>query len=64
MRFKELKSMPRQELEKKLEEARIELVKLRSQSRSGVGLQNTKKIRNTKRLIARILTILNSKGGE
>ncbi|AFK50758.1 Ribosomal_L29 domain containing protein [Thermogladius calderae 1633] len=49
--------MPPEERVRKLIELRIELVKLKMQSRVGT-LTNTSRIRNIKRDIARILTVM------
>ncbi|MGB9817038.1 MAG: 50S ribosomal protein L29 [Desulfurococcaceae archaeon] len=43
---------------KKLEEARAELIKLRLQAKMGL-LKDTARIRNIRRDIARILTVIN-----
>ncbi|MEM0131371.1 MAG: 50S ribosomal protein L29 [Saccharolobus sp.] len=55
---KELRKMQKDELLKKLDELRLELIKLRVQSRMGT-LKNTASIKNTRKDIARILTVLN-----
>ncbi|MEM0188491.1 MAG: 50S ribosomal protein L29 [Saccharolobus sp.] len=55
---KELRKMQKDELLKKLDELRLELIKLRVQSRMGT-LKNTSGIKNTRKDIARVLTILN-----
>lgn len=49
--------MPPEERIRKLNELRLELLKLRMQSRVGT-LSNTARIRNIKKDIARILTIM------
>jgi len=49
--------MSREEKIRKLEELRMELIKLRLQAKMGL-LKDTAKIRNIKRDIARILTIM------
>ncbi|BDB97651.1 MAG: 50S ribosomal protein L29 [Saccharolobus sp.] len=54
----DLRKMRKDELLKKLEELRLELIKLRVQARMGT-LKNTASIKNTRKDIARILTILN-----
>lgn len=54
----DLRKMQKDELLKKLEELRLELIKLRVQARMGT-LKNTASIKNTRKDIARILTILN-----
>ena len=54
----EIRSMKPEERLKKLEELRMELIKLRMQAKVGL-LKDTAKIKNIKRDIARILTIMN-----
>ncbi len=54
----EIRNMKPEERLKKLEELRMELIKLRMQAKVGL-LKDTAKIRNIKRDIARILTIMN-----
>lgn len=56
----DLRKMDIQELKKKLEELRIELIRLRSEARRGT-LKNTASIRNVRKDIARILTVLTEK---
>jgi len=53
----EIRKMPPEERERKLLELRMELAKLRMQSRVGT-LTNTSRIRNVRRDIARILTVM------
>ena len=60
MKNNKLKEMSSQDLEKELSELKSELFKLRFQSATN-GLDNPMKIRNTKRNIARIKTILKEK---
>nr|WP_048162895.1 50S ribosomal protein L29 [Thermogladius calderae] len=57
MKASEIRKMPPEERVRKLIELRIELVKLKMQSRVGT-LTNTSRIRNIKRDIARILTVM------
>lgn len=57
MKPDEIRKMSPEERIKKLNELRLELLKLRMQARVGT-LTNTAKIRNIKRDIARILTIM------
>ena len=57
MKAKELKAMNKTELEAKVSELKAELFNLRFQLATG-QLQNTTVIANTKRDIARCLTIL------
>jgi large subunit ribosomal protein L29 len=53
----EIRKMSSEERLRKLEELRMELVKLRLQAKIGL-LKDTAKIRNIKRDIARILTVM------
>lgn len=55
--------MEKGELLKKVDELRLELMKLRVQARMGT-LKNTASIRNTRKDIARILTVLSEKKRE
>ena len=57
MKPDEIRKMSPEERIKKLNELRLELLKLRMQARVGT-LTNTARIRNIKRDIARILTII------
>ncbi len=61
IRKSELKKMSREDLKKKLNELRLELMKLNAQRVVG-GSVNPGRLRETRRTIARILTYL--KGGE
>ncbi|MBQ6860422.1 MAG: 50S ribosomal protein L29 [Clostridia bacterium] len=60
MKAKEYMKMTSSDLEKELAELKTELFKLRFQSATN-GLDNPMKIRNTKRDIARIKTVLKEK---
>jgi len=53
----QIRQMSREERIRRLNELRLELIKLRMQARVGT-LTNTARIRNIKRDIARILTIM------
>jgi large subunit ribosomal protein L29 len=53
----EIRKMPPEERVRKLVELRMELIKLKMQARVGT-LTNTSRIRNIKRDIARILTVM------
>ncbi len=57
MKAKELRKLTNEELQEKLKELKEKLLKLRFQNEIG-GLEKPSEIRNTKRDIARILTIL------
>jgi large subunit ribosomal protein L29 len=60
MKAKDLRQLSIQELEAKLKELKTELFKLRI-TKKIEGLKEPSKIRNTKRDIARILTVINEK---
>ena len=60
MKAKEYMKMTSSDLEKELAELKTELFKLRFQSATN-GLDNPMKIRNTKRDIAKIKTVLREK---
>lgn len=57
MKPSEIRALSPEEREKKLEELRMELIRLKLQAATGV-LDNPGKIRAIKRTIARILTIM------
>ncbi|MEM1628946.1 MAG: 50S ribosomal protein L29 [Desulfurococcaceae archaeon] len=58
MKPSEIRKMNMEERLRRLNELRLELVKLRLQAKMGL-LKDTSKIRNIRRDIARILTIMN-----
>ncbi|MGC8676880.1 MAG: 50S ribosomal protein L29 [Hydrogenobaculum sp.] len=60
MKAKDLRQLSIQELEVKLKELKTELFKLRI-TKKIEGLKEPSKIRDTKRDIARILTVINEK---
>ena len=60
MKVKELREMEEKELVEKLRDARLELMKLKHRKKLGT-LDKPAGLRNTRRLIARILTLLNEK---
>ncbi len=62
MKFKELKALKPEELEKKEQELQLELMKLRSQVAMGTTPKSPGRIRAIKRTIARIKT-LKKEGG-
>lgn len=61
MKTKELKSMNKEALDKKLIELRKELIKMNGQVSTGTNIKNPSQIKITKRTIAKILTQLNGK---
>jgi large subunit ribosomal protein L29 len=58
---RELKSLSEAELKSKLNELEKELVKLRAQVATGTALKSPGQVRETRRGIARIYTMLRSK---
>ncbi|MEM0505773.1 MAG: 50S ribosomal protein L29 [Thermosphaera sp.] len=62
MKADEIRKMSPEERMVKLNELRLELVKLRLQSKLGT-LTNTARIRNVRRDIARILTVMREESG-
>lgn len=60
MKAADLREMTLEELEKKLKDMRNELFNLRFQQATG-QLKNYKRIREVKKEIARILTVINEK---
>jgi ribosomal protein L29 len=57
MRFKDIKKMPKDELDKKLYEMKTELMKLSAQIAIGTTPKNTKQVRDIKRALAKIETL-------
>jgi ribosomal protein L29 len=57
MKFKDLKNLSVADREKKLKEAKTELVKLNGQVATGTALKSPGKIGQLKRTIAQILTL-------
>ena len=60
MKAKQLREMTDEELDQKMAETRKELFQLRFQTATGT-LENSARLRGTKREIARILTIKNER---
>ncbi|RLG06767.1 MAG: 50S ribosomal protein L29 [Thaumarchaeota archaeon] len=59
---RELREKSTEELISELDRLRAELILLRSRTVAGGGLEKTAQIRNMRRRIARILTILRERG--
>lgn len=57
--MREIREMSNKELEKRLVELRTELVRTRTMIKAGGAVDNTSRVRDIKRNIARILTIIN-----
>jgi len=61
LRKREIRQLLPEEREKRLAEMRTELVKLRTTVKSGGNIENTGRIRELKKTVARILTISSEK---
>jgi large subunit ribosomal protein L29 len=61
---KDLKNLSHEDLNKQLKELKMELIKSNSQVAAGSTPKNPGQIRQTKKTIARILTLLNKKKEE
>jgi large subunit ribosomal protein L29 len=63
---KEIRGMSNEQRSERLSELRTELSKLRAMSKAGGALENPSRIRETRKAIARILTIENEakRGGK
>lgn len=57
LRVKEIRDMPSEELMKKLNELRTELLRLKTMIKAGGTIENPARIRELRKTIARILTI-------
>lgn len=58
---KELRGLSEGELKNRLEESKKELLKLQAQASSGTGASNPGKMKQTKKNVARMLTIIEEK---
>lgn len=59
MKRKELMELDKSEYQNKLEEFKKELVKLNAQASTGTAMKNPGMLKQTKKNIARILTLMN-----
>ena len=64
MKFKELKPLKEKELNEKLNELKRELLKDKTEAAKGSQVKNRSKIGQTKKAIARILTLLHQRTSE
>ena len=62
LRMREIREMKPDERRKKLEELQTELSRLRAMVRAGGSIQNPGRIRELRRTIARILTVMREEG--
>ncbi len=63
LRMREIREMTPDERRRKLEELRTELSRLKAMVRAGGSIENPGRIRELRRTIARILTVM-GEGGE
>lgn len=56
MKYKQLKELDSAELSRKMDEIRLELMKLKAQTATGTNPKNTSQIRQLRRTIAKIRT--------
>lgn len=61
IRIKDIRKWTPEELEKKLEEYRSELLEQRALQASGGAIENPGRIREVRKTVARILTVINEK---
>lgn len=64
MKIKEIRSMSKEDLEAKLEELRKELIKVNAQISTGTTPKSPGQVKQIKKNIAKILTILKEKSKE
>ncbi len=57
--MKEIRALSSQQLEAKVSEFRVELMKLETMAKAGGKVENPARIKEIKRTLARILTVLN-----
>ena len=57
--IKQIRAMPLEEREERLQELRTELIKIQTTIRAGGAIENPGRIREIKKTIARILTVNN-----
>ncbi|MBU0666259.1 MAG: 50S ribosomal protein L29 [Nanoarchaeota archaeon] len=57
MKFKELKSLTKEDLEKKYLEVEIELIKVNAQVATGTTLKNPGQVKQLKKILAKIKTL-------
>ncbi len=62
LRMREIREMNPDERRRKLEELQTELSRLRAMVRAGGSIQNPGRIRELRRTIARILTVMREEG--
>ncbi len=64
LRIKEIRDLTRDQLDKRLSELNVELLKLKAMVRAGGSVENPARIREIRRTIARIKTVDNEKAAK
>ncbi len=64
LKMKKIRELNEKEIDEKLKELRMELIKEKGASEVGGTVKNPGKIKEIKRTIARIMLIKNQKGGK
>lgn len=59
IKAKDLRSMNEKELNEKMLEVQAQIMKLTAQNKTGAAVKNTAELRNSKKTIAKIKTVLN-----
>ena len=59
LRLSEIRKMSSEERERRLTELRADLMRMRTMTKAGGAIDNPSRIRELKRTIARILTVIN-----
>ncbi len=59
LRVKEIREMSPEERKKKLDELRTELMRIKTMIKAGGSMENTARVRELRKVIARILTVEN-----
>ena len=62
LHMEQIRAMPLEEREERLQELRTELIKIQTTIRAGGAIENPGRIREIKKTIAKILTVNNEEG--
>ncbi len=63
-KIKELRKLKKEELETRLDQLRMELIKINAQISTGTPPENPGQVKNTKKTIAQVHTLLKETGGK
>jgi len=64
LKIKEIRAMPKEELRNKIDELRKEMIKLNAQIATGTTPKSPGQLKQIKKTVARILTVLSKKESE